>query len=172
MHNTVMNNSETEHNVNLTDQEMEKVIMTGGQFAQIMAFLFTLSCGAEKKNSFFHIALGIGIAEARKRFHPTRGGDPCRALDPRTISELGKVFKDTPQTKEIRTKPSLVVSTAEEQNLRPPSPPFTLARPFSHKYPLSGDYKFLRRPQRKFNECQYCHQNHRGQCGRPTSNKK
>ena len=168
------NNSEAEQDtsVSLTDAEMERVMMTGGQFAQIMAFLLTLSCGAEEKNSFFHIALGIGIVQAKKRFHPTRGGDPCKALDPRTISELGEVFKDTPQTKEIRTKPSLVVSTAEEQNLRPPSPPFTLARPFSHKYPLSGDYKFLRRPQRKFNECQYCHQNHRGQCGRPTSNKK
>jgi hypothetical protein len=154
MHNTVMNNSETEHNVNLTDQEMEKVIMTGGQFAQIMAFLFTLSCGAEKKNSFFHIALGIGIVEAKKRFHPTKGGDPCRALDPRTIPELGTIFKDTTQT------------SPHEQKLRPTSPPFTVAQPFC------GDYKFLRRPQRRFNECQYCHQNHRGQCGRPTSNKK
>ena len=69
------NNSEAEQDtsVSLTDAEMERVMMTGGQFAQIMAFLLTLSCGAEEKNSFFHIALGIGYVEAKKKIPPNQG---------------------------------------------------------------------------------------------------
>ena len=75
---------------------LARITTVGANFGDTLTYLEGPECATMSnaaKNAFLHIALGVGLEEAKARYHPSAGYDPLMFVNADTLREEARIFR-------------------------------------------------------------------------------